>query len=338
MHLPIKFQKPSLLSRSLQQQEFQQQHLLVHIIFTNSQVRQMIISKKQEYQTFFRFGFRNICCSYKRNSWYSNERKKILFSIFQFWQFVLGSKFLILGLITMALDNTIEKDHTCNPSDPQYTAVQKLYFEVDTVLCKDSCECYYYKDITYQVAREVKVYSKTDQTKAINAQECDYFYDSFPLDVEVIQWMENKFDCSGWCISYSNQIFDDVNSDVKNYNHAMQQQVIILKQYFIFLKQYFCNFINYGSYVCPYLLLRLSSRVSTLIQELQKDSRLKIMKDCVIYKHFLQIILIGKMIINLKKWLYTFHQYHNNTKVFFILLTIIYKLRTLLFQILYALY
>ncbi|CAK64641.1 unnamed protein product (macronuclear) [Paramecium tetraurelia] len=148
------------------------------------------------------------------------KEKKYLLVFFNVGNLCLGLSFVILGLIAMALDNSIEKDHTCRPSDPQYTTIQKLYSEVESVLCKDSCECYYYKEINYQVAKQVKVYSKTDQTKAINAQECDYFDGGFPLDVDVVQWMENEFDCSGWCISYPIKFFDDVNSDVKNYKYS----------------------------------------------------------------------------------------------------------------------
>lgn len=42
-----------------------------------------------------------------------------------------------------------------------------MYIEAESYLCKDECECYYYKEITPEVSKEVKVYSKTDKTKVL---------------------------------------------------------------------------------------------------------------------------------------------------------------------------
>ncbi|CAD8212983.1 unnamed protein product [Paramecium octaurelia] len=144
------------------------------------------------------------------------KNRKYFLVMFNMGNLCFFATFTLVGVIAIIVGASMTQDQTCSPTDPQYTTVQSMYNQAQLNLCKSPCECYYAKDITPQASTEVQVYSKTDQSKAINAQECSYFNNAFLMDASAIQWMEEKFDCSGWCIEYPIQMFNDVNSDVKD--------------------------------------------------------------------------------------------------------------------------
>ncbi|CAD8072675.1 unnamed protein product [Paramecium primaurelia] len=153
------------------------------------------------------------------------KNKKFFLVIFNAGNLCFFVTFTLTGIIAIILGIVIAQDQTCSPSDPQYTTVQSMYDLAQKNLCKSPCECYYSKDITPEVSKEVTVYSKTDESKAIRAQECNYFNSTFDMDAQAIQWMEQKFDCSGWCIEYPIQMFNDVNLDVKDQQYSCYKAI-----------------------------------------------------------------------------------------------------------------
>ncbi|CAD8111469.1 unnamed protein product [Paramecium sonneborni] len=148
----------------------------------------------------------------------TKHKSKCLLAIFNIGNICLFLAFASLAIAAYVF-GSVFNDQKCNQSNENYKTIENLYSMAEKTLCQDACECYYSQEVNSNVAPAVKKYSSNDSSKPKNFQSCQVFDKNYDIQASALSWMEEKLECSGWCTGYPIQLFNNVNSQVKNYNN-----------------------------------------------------------------------------------------------------------------------
>ncbi|KAL4461637.1 hypothetical protein ABPG74_016261 [Tetrahymena malaccensis] len=163
------------------------------------------------------------------------KRNRCLLFIFNFLAVILLGLFVAIGvLITIYSNNQfqdIKNISNCNNAPSDYNWLQQsneFYQKVGTLFCTQLCKCYVQnvQDFPASTFNNKSVATNpNDGTTQI--QECPYAKQETQYDqyLSLVQFLENKFECSGICDPVPYYVFTDINRGPPVYTQGCKQRV-----------------------------------------------------------------------------------------------------------------